>query len=237
MKPSQFITRPVDLFYLRPVEGQVLAHLGQRGRILDLGCGNGAKTESFRRLGFDAIGLDVDESMIAKAQEEYPECKFIHASMEHLPFFDGSFDAVFSSSTLQYVNHEIALQEVKRILKPGGKAVFLENLSQNPLAAFYRVLHRMKRYPEHMTPREHLKLAAIPGLFRHFRSLHVTSYNLTTTALMPFLIAHQMAIRSRTVALEPTRLYTALSRFDTKLLSRFVRLHRYCWTAMILAEG
>lgn len=236
MKESRFITRPIDLFYLRPVESQVLSHLGNSGRILDLGCGNGAKAESFRRLGFEAWGIDIDPARIKSAQEAFPDCNFVCASMESLPFPRNSFDAVFSSSTLQYVGHKLAIAEVNRILKPHGKAVFLENLSRCPLAICYRFMHRLKPYSPHMTPKGHLDLEAIGELFRPFQSCEITPYNLTTTALIPFLIAHQILARSQTIALEPTCLYSALTWCDKHLLNQFPPLRKRCWTVMIRAE-
>lgn len=235
MNESRFITRPIDLFYLRPVESQVLSHLGSSGRILDLGCGNGAKTESFRRMGFEAWGIDIDPDRVKSAHEAFPDCKFVCASMESLPFPRQSFDAVFSSSTLQYVGHKLAIAEVNRILKPHGKAVFLENLAGSPLAIFYRFMHRLKPYSPYMTPKSHLDFGAIGELFRPFQSGEITPYNLTTTALMPVLIAHQILARSQTIALEPTRLYSALSWCDNHLLNQFPSLRKRCWTVMIRA--
>lgn len=186
-----------------------------------------------RQLGYDAIGLDIDYQKLAKAKVEYPSCCFVAGTSENLPFPSESFDSLFSVSTLQYVDAVKAIQEANRILKPGGRAVFIENLAGSPLAKVYRTLHRLRPYRSHATPKRHLALSKIPETFRAFESCNVTPFNLTTTALMPFGLIHEALTRSDFVKLEPVRAYGHLSRLDTRLLARFPRLSKSCWTALI----
>lgn len=97
------------------------------GYVLDLGCGTG---KLFRRLGklypdLKGVGLDLSPEMIAQATAKNmhgDRLTFTIGNAESLPFADNTFDAVFNTiSFLHYLNPEIVLAEVQRVLKPSGK--------------------------------------------------------------------------------------------------------------------
>jgi trans-aconitate methyltransferase len=54
---------------------------GEKIRVLDLGCGNGSFTNLLDGLGYDVVGVEESPSGIAIAQQSYPHCKFIKASI------------------------------------------------------------------------------------------------------------------------------------------------------------
>jgi ubiquinone/menaquinone biosynthesis C-methylase UbiE len=96
-------------------------------RLLDAGCGPGTITLGLVRKVSpgQVIGVDIEESQFAKArgqaEQEGLNIEFQKASISHLPFSDGYFDAVFSHAVLQHLtNPEAALAELRRVLKPGG---------------------------------------------------------------------------------------------------------------------
>jgi SAM-dependent methyltransferase len=64
-------------------------------RVLDLGCGTGAHTEAWRRLGYDSVGVDVSAAGVARARSEWPESQFLQGDAGKLPFADGTFGIVF----------------------------------------------------------------------------------------------------------------------------------------------
>jgi SAM-dependent methyltransferase len=67
-----------------------------RGRLLDVGCGDGFWTSVFAELGFSASGIDQSPGGIAAAQSRYPGIPFLVVDAdEPLPFEAGSFDVVF----------------------------------------------------------------------------------------------------------------------------------------------
>src|SRR4029077_6845421 len=77
---------------------------------------------------------------------------FVVADGEHLPFADGSFDAVWGSAILHHLHLPTAARELDRVLKRGGVAVFCEPWGGNPLLAIAR---RFVPYPgKHRTPDE-----------------------------------------------------------------------------------
>ncbi len=93
-----------------------------RGKALEIGCGTGHWTVFFQNKGFDVIGIDISEQMIAVAREKYPQLNCQVADAENLAQFpDASFDAVFAITVLEFVdNPEKVIKQVKRILKPKG---------------------------------------------------------------------------------------------------------------------
>jgi len=91
------------------------------GSILDLGCGIGQtliscglKPETF------ACGVDINEESLAFGKRASPHICFVCASGERLPFHDGSFEVVISRVSLPLMHIPGALQEIARVLKPGG---------------------------------------------------------------------------------------------------------------------
>jgi ubiquinone/menaquinone biosynthesis C-methylase UbiE len=98
----------------------------QAKTVLCLGCGSGEETEILQDKGADRItGIDISEKLIEIAKNTYPEIEFHTMDMERLTFKDNSFDYVYSSLTLHYVEDWAkTLDEVFRVLKPGGTFLF-----------------------------------------------------------------------------------------------------------------
>jgi SAM-dependent methyltransferase len=96
------------------------ARIGPATLVLEVGCGRGALSRDKRAEGFEVVGTDKD------AWRGPP----IVARTERLPFRDRSFDAVLAQETLIYC-HPIgaALDEIRRVLKPGGRLCFGEFLA------------------------------------------------------------------------------------------------------------
>ena len=90
--------------------------------VLDLGCGDGQLTRRIADSGAHVLGVDASAEMVLAARERGVEAE--HANAEQLPFRDGTFDAVFSNAVLHWVrDHDRMMQQVHRVLKPGGRFV------------------------------------------------------------------------------------------------------------------
>ena len=90
--------------------------------ILDLGCGDGQLTQRIAESGAHVLGVDASPAMVAAARERGVEAE--QAKAEMLPFRDATFDAVFSNAVLHWVRGQDAmLEQVHRVLKPGGRFV------------------------------------------------------------------------------------------------------------------
>jgi SAM-dependent methyltransferase len=85
--------------------------------------------ERFHALGRDPLLVGIDASAVqleymaqVVAKRGCSNVMSIHANAEHLPFTDGAFDAIVCSEVLEHIRApQIALAEMHRVLKPGGK--------------------------------------------------------------------------------------------------------------------
>jgi demethylmenaquinone methyltransferase/2-methoxy-6-polyprenyl-1,4-benzoquinol methylase len=105
-------------------------------RILDVAAGTGTSSASLARSGAEVVALDFSPGMIAEGRRRYPKIEFIEGDAEKLPFADDTFDAVTISFGLRNVEHpKVALAEMYRVLKPGGRLVVCE-FSKPPRTLF-----------------------------------------------------------------------------------------------------
>jgi SAM-dependent methyltransferase len=103
---------------------------GCRGQsVLDVGCGAGVDLARFAKGGAEVTGVDLAASAIDLARANFEQQglagRFEVADGEQLPFPDNSFDFVFAHGVVQYTANPARLvEECRRVLKPGGQAVF-----------------------------------------------------------------------------------------------------------------
>ena len=106
-------------------------------RILDCGCGHGHTSVMFAKRGAHVTGFDIsaDNLKLGKtlAQANGVKIGFVSSLFEKQSFQDQSFDLLFGSCILHHVDKEKAALEMSRILRPGGKGVFIENSNRNPV--------------------------------------------------------------------------------------------------------
>ena len=160
--------------------------IGQR--VLEYGCGNGKHSLALARRGADVIGIDVSvegiQQATAQARAEGLEDKLTFEVMnaEALEFPDDNFDIVCGNSILHHLNLQNTCRELIRVLKPEGRAVFLEPLGHNPLINLYR-----KLTPKIRTEDEHPLLARdLETLAGYFHDAHIHYYVLCTLMAVPF---------------------------------------------------
>jgi SAM-dependent methyltransferase len=103
----------------------------QRRRALDFGCGVGRLTAALSGYFDEAVGVDISDTMIRKAEELTPgkNCSFITNVRPDLSLFgDATFDFVYTRIVLQHLPHQSMVEryigEFVRVLAPGGLAVF-----------------------------------------------------------------------------------------------------------------
>jgi demethylmenaquinone methyltransferase / 2-methoxy-6-polyprenyl-1,4-benzoquinol methylase len=103
-------------------------------RILDIAAGTGTSSAVLAKSGAEVVAADFSPGMIEEGRRRHPSIEFVEADAEKLPFDDDSFDAVTISFGLRNVAHpQVALAEMYRVLKPGGRLVICE-FSTPPVA-------------------------------------------------------------------------------------------------------
>lgn len=102
--------------------------LSNNQRILDLGCGRGFYLKAINQLNpeLKLTGLDINPEYLNAAKEtiDSPRIKFIKGDATNLPFENNSFDQIIASEILEHIKEdERVIEEVYRVLKPGGKVI------------------------------------------------------------------------------------------------------------------
>jgi SAM-dependent methyltransferase len=111
---------PVTALAIEPLLDAVIVRPGVR--LLDVACGPGALTVVAAKRGAQAVGVDLSTRMLELARQSHPALDFREADIEHLPFGNGSFDAVTCSFALGHLPYpELALAECVRVMNPNGR--------------------------------------------------------------------------------------------------------------------
>jgi ubiquinone/menaquinone biosynthesis C-methylase UbiE len=163
------LAAPLEAAALPPAEPDHLERtlLGRLGplagqRVLELGCGTGDLTLQLLAAGARVTALDLSERMVAIARQRSEtfapgtEATFLAAPVEETGLSGGSFDLVTGKWILHHAEIKGGADEVARLLRPGGRGVFIENSNLNPLLAFGR-RHLAGRFgiPRYGTEDEH----------------------------------------------------------------------------------
>jgi SAM-dependent methyltransferase len=154
-------SRALPLIYerlWRPLGGRVLMGVmgpGMRGehrivlemlslsggeRVLDVACGTGNFTRRFARASGEGVvvGLDASRTMLARAGHETDadNVAYLRGDACALPFRDGSFDAICCFAALYLIERPMrAVDEIARVLAPGGRVALLSSCNRGPLPA------------------------------------------------------------------------------------------------------
>lgn len=203
---------------------ELLAESGGSGkRALEYGCGPGSEAFFLAAQGTQVTGIDISDVAIkqaaerAKAEGVAERCRFEVMNAEETSFDDSAFDLVCGTAILHHLDLDTAYAELARLVKPSGRALFVEPLGHNPAINAYR-----NRTPELRTPDEHPLLASDLELARtHFGEVDLIYFNLSTLLAVPL---------RNTRAFGPA--LRALGALD-RAIFRIPAARRYAWMVLI----
>ncbi len=96
-------------------------------KVLDLACGNGRLYQLWEKGQVSYVGVDQSEELIKIAKKKFPDLEFLVGEMTDIPFGKNSFDVVFCIAAFHHLSSNVdrlkALQEMKGVLKSGGRVV------------------------------------------------------------------------------------------------------------------
>ncbi|GAA4349142.1 demethylmenaquinone methyltransferase [Angustibacter luteus] len=108
--------------------------------VLDLAAGTGTSSEPFVDAGSRVVPADFSLGMLRVGKRRRPDLSFTAGDATRLPFADASFDAVTMSFGLRnVVDTDLALRELLRVTKPGGRLVVCE--FSHPVWAPFRAIY------------------------------------------------------------------------------------------------
>jgi ubiquinone/menaquinone biosynthesis C-methylase UbiE len=161
--------RPVDekwweLFDVLVAEGDLLGR-----RTLDVGCGTGTLTAALAERSGKVWGIDSSPEMLALARAKPTRARFKEGRAESLPFKDRWFERAVIRLGLHLFHRSKALEEVARVLVPGGRVVIATfdpaHFSGYWLNSFFPSLEAIDRarFPDEKTLERELEAAGFAG--------------------------------------------------------------------------
>jgi ubiquinone/menaquinone biosynthesis C-methylase UbiE len=95
--------------------------------VLELGAGTGKLTEQLVALGHEVHATEPDPKMLAVLAKNLPYVRVSQASAEEIPSGDSSYDVVVSAQAFHWFDHDKALPEIARVLRPRGRLSLVWN--------------------------------------------------------------------------------------------------------------
>lgn len=220
-------------FYL-PLFEYVLPKMGnlEGKKVLELGTGTGGTATLLAKRGASVIGIDLLPFRLAEAQARAAEHEVAEAinfalmDAMHLAFPDNTFDFIISKSVLVFTDHSHTAKECYRVLKPGGKAIFMENMRYHPAVWLYR-----KMFLKYSGKLRYFSVGDIETVGAEFEKLEHREFHLSAVSALFWQKCISIPLFYRWT-------FHILKAIDTSLLKCLPFLKRFCWiTAMICHKG
>jgi SAM-dependent methyltransferase len=214
-------------------------------RLLELGSGAGEGAVFFALRGASVVATDISPGMLDVVQR----VAALHGvkvdsqvcTAEDLSAFaDGSIDVVYGANVLHHVDIARCLNEVKRVLKSGGKAFFWDPVAHNPAVNVYRrMATEVRTEDEHPIRRSDLRLfrerfRTVETRFFWFTALLVFVKFYLIDRVHPNQDRYWKRILVKERELRP--LYRTLAAVDSVALRLFPFLRWWCWNIAVVVE-
>lgn len=126
--------------WVRPAMAKLGPLAGKR--ILDFGCGHGMASTCLARAGAEVLAFDLSsnyvQEAVARAQANGVSIQGFVADGAKLPIASQSLDGIWGVAILHHLDMQQAALEIRRVLRPGGVAVFCEPWGGNPILEWAR---------------------------------------------------------------------------------------------------
>jgi ubiquinone/menaquinone biosynthesis C-methylase UbiE len=200
-----------------------------RGAVaLDYGCGDGSFSHLLASRGAHVSGVDISPERIRQAEAatvagNSGSAKFFVSDVHQTPFPDNSFDYVVGNGALHHLDLDRAYAEIARVLKPAGRAFFMEPMYRHPGLRLVRRLTPSLRSP----CEKPLDFSDMERAKRWFRKVSHREHFLFAACTAP------AALLGRATALTMINL---VDRFDRGLMRLAPPLRELAWLTMLEME-
>ena len=137
------VLRSPYIYYYDRIKNQLSSEM----KVLEIGAGTGAHTGVLLQSDAQVIASDISTYSLEVLANRYCSCVNLStqaADMDSLPFHDDAFDFVTSAGSLSYGDNQLVMQEIYRVLKPGGKFIAVDSLNHNWIYRLNRWVHYRK---------------------------------------------------------------------------------------------
>jgi SAM-dependent methyltransferase len=215
---ARYASPPADTAYPLEYAYYLLGDVAGK-RVVDFGCGSGANTALLAGRGAHVWAIDISEDLLRLGQRRLAisgrsgGATFIAGSAHDLPFPDNSIDVVFGIAILHHLDLDLVSKEIRRVLTPGGRAVFQEPVRNSAVIRFLRSLIPY-RAPDISPFERPLTDAELARFAEGFSSWSVRAFGLPHVQVGPLL----PLVRNY---------WQALYAWDRRILDRLPALARY----------
>jgi SAM-dependent methyltransferase len=111
--------------------------LGPGRTVVDLAAGTGKLTVALAPTGARIVAVEPSDGMLAVLRKAAPHAEAVAGTAEHIPLADASADAILVAQAFHWFDHDVALPEMHRVLRPGGGLglVFNRRVLEHPAHA------------------------------------------------------------------------------------------------------
>ena len=163
---------------------------GRDLKLLDLCCGTGVHAVRYAQLGYIVSGVDISSVSIEKAKNLAKKFKVVEKLDftvqeidQKLNFSDESFDVVFISGSLYYLDYEKIMPEILRVLKRGGTFACIETNGDNFIMNFVRKIKNIfLRHRDQQTIIGLLRFRDVEKILLSFLSVRLVYFDFFTMA-------------------------------------------------------
>lgn len=225
---SNWQEKPLEQWRMNlPIRQAALDWLGPVTHKRILLCGVGTEAVIFARAGADVYGFDISENMtraveaLARRLNLADRIKVKPMPFEVLEYPDSYFDLVWGQAILHHIHLKQGAAELERVLRPGGRASFIEPLGTNPILGFARrhLPYREKNRTQDESP---LTYEEIELFTKDFAHCQYREFNLLS-------MLHRRVITNSSII-------GFLRRCDRVILKRIPSLRRFCSEVWIGVE-
>lgn len=198
--------------------------------ILEYGCGQHSYAAfAVQRGAKSVLGIDISDvaieisnkncrAVLAGDEAQISKLRFERMNAEALDVPDDQFDLVCGRAILHHLDFSKCFEEIHRVLKPGGKGIFVEPLGHNAFINWYR-----NRTPELRTPDEHPFMDTdFKQIEQVFSKVEVQYFHLTSLILIPM-----------TKVMSVTPFVGIFDSIDKLLFKVFPFIRKQAWSCVI----